>query len=93
MRVPAHFRLHEIYRAPAGQSFGGLGMEIAGPVIALDHRQSPAGPQDLLQLLHGQGRIGKVLQHKADEDMVEAIFPERQLKDIRPLELNIGDAF
>jgi len=93
MRVPAQFRLHGIQRAPAGQSFPGLGMEIAGTMIALNHRQCAAGQKNPLQPLQSPGGVGKVLQHKAEEDMVETIFLERQLKDIRPLELNIRNAF
>ena len=87
MRVPAQFRLHGIQRAPAGQSLLGLGMEIAGSMIALDHRQCAAGPQNLLQLLQSQGGVRKVLQHKAEKDMVETIFLVRHGESIVPFVL------
>ncbi len=59
-----------------------LGMEQGGAVVALDDGQAPARPQHPQQLLQDRRRIAHVLQHEADEDVVEAGLREGQGPDI-----------
>ena len=51
-------------------------------MIALDHRQAPARPHHAAQLGQDRRGIGKVLQHEADEGMIEARPREGQGPEI-----------
>lgn len=59
-----------------------LRMQQDRSVIALDHRQAPARPHHAAQLGQDRRGIGKVLQHEADEGMIEARPREGQGPEI-----------
>jgi hypothetical protein len=61
---------------------GAVGMEVRRPVIALDHRDRAARLEQALERGKRLDGLGEVLEHEADEDMVERTRRERQREDV-----------
>src|SRR5216684_8509907 len=69
-----------------------LRMAIPGAMVAFDHRDGATRGQHAHQRAQGPNGFGQMLQHKADEDVVEGTIEEGQLKDIRVLERDVSVA-
>jgi hypothetical protein len=71
---------------------GAIGMEAARPVIALDNGDCAAGPEESLENRQGLNRPREVLEHEADENMVEGLGVEGQGEDVRLPEFHVGES-
>jgi hypothetical protein len=60
-------------------------------VIPLDHGDRASALQNLLERLQCPLRLGQVLQEEAHEDVIEALQPKGQMKDIAMLELHVPE--
>src|ERR1017187_3415835 len=60
-----------------------------GAGVSLNRRDGPAASQYPPDGSESRGRLHHVLQHEAEEDMVEALIAKRQVKQVRDLELDI----
>ena len=61
-------------------------------MIALDHGDRAAGPQQPLENRQGLNRPREVLQDETDENVVEGLGVEGQGEDVRLLELHVGES-
>ena len=61
---------------------GAVGVEVRGAVIALDHGDRPAGPDQPGQRGQRLDRVGEVLEQEADEHVVERRGRERRVEDV-----------
>jgi hypothetical protein len=65
-------------------------MEVGRTVIPLDDGERAARPEHLLECDQSLDRLRQVLQHEADEDVVEGDRVELQIEDVRLHELHVG---
>src|SRR5512132_28345 len=61
---------------------GAVGMEVGRSVIALDHGDAAAGPEQPLENRQGRGRPREVLEDETDEHVVEGLSVEGQGEDV-----------
>lgn len=66
-------------------------VEVRGDVIPFDDRDRPAGLHERPEPDERVDRPREVLQHEADEHVVERGRRERQRVDVGPLEAHVGD--
>src|SRR6266516_3424840 len=65
-------------------------MKVGRSVVALDHRDGAAGPEQSAQNRQRLDRPGQVFQDETDEDVVERPVGEGQGEDVRLPELHVG---
>src|SRR5437016_1791117 len=70
----------------------GVGMEVCGAVISLEHGDTTTGLEQLFHQLQRCDWIGEVFEHKTDEYVIEGLCFERQRKQIRVQKLDIRQA-
>ena len=61
-------------------------------MIAFDHRDGPAGLQDLFQRSQRLHRLGQMFEDEAHEDMIERFRRKRQMENVGLPERHILDA-
>ena len=69
-------------------------MEIRRTVVAFDHGDRPARPDD--KRAEGRKRtpgIGKMFQHEADKNVVETLWAKREAEEITGTERHVFDPF
>ena len=69
-----------------------VGVEVGRAVVALEHGDRAAGLEHLLQREQGLDGAREVLQHEADEHVVERRRREGQGEDVLLPELHVGQA-
>ena len=67
-------------------------MEVCRAVIALDDRERATRLQHPPKPRERARRVGQMLEHEADEDMVEGRLGERQVENVGVLELDVVQA-
>ena len=61
-------------------------------MVSFNHRDRAAFAKKASQNTEGRHRVGQVLEEKADEDVVKALFAERRLEDVRRDQIHVRDA-
>jgi hypothetical protein len=89
-RVAAGLSLERHLASDRGARPLTVGMEVGGPVIALDDGHRPAGTQQLREQLQRCDGAREVLEHEADEDVVERLRREREVEDVGLAELDVA---
>src|SRR5437879_2101639 len=70
----------------------GVGMEVGGAVISLEHGDTTTGLEQQFHQLQRCDWIGEVFEHETDEYMIEGLCFERQRKQIGVQKLDIREA-
>jgi hypothetical protein len=73
-----------------GPRCGTVRMKERRPVVTLDHRDGAARCQHPPQPAGRRDRVGQVLQHEADEEMIERAVRERQVEQVGLAPLHSG---